>query len=68
MLSGLDIMTDGVTLVLDRKGRNSGDAYVQFATQEMADKALQKDREVIGSRSDHYMFLSGYTRDVFISF
>lgn len=46
-------MKDGVTLVMDRWGRNSGDAFVQFATQEMADEALNRDREVIGNRSDH---------------
>lgn len=48
--SGLEIVEDGVTIVLDRKGRNSGDAFVQFATKEMADEALKKDREVMGNR------------------
>ncbi|KAB5528574.1 hypothetical protein PHYPO_G00141790 [Pangasianodon hypophthalmus] len=48
--SGLNIVKDGVTLVMDRWGRSSGDAFVQFGTQEMADEALKRDREVIGSR------------------
>ncbi|XP_060738655.1 G-rich sequence factor 1 [Tachysurus vachellii] len=48
--SGLNIMKDGVTLVMDRWGRSSGDAFVQFATQEMADEALKRDRDVIGNR------------------
>ncbi|XP_050964748.1 G-rich sequence factor 1 [Labeo rohita] len=48
--SGLEIVEDGVTIVLDRKGRNSGDAFVQFATKEMAELALKKDREIIGNR------------------
>ncbi|TSN86080.1 G-rich sequence factor 1 [Bagarius yarrelli] len=48
--SGLDIVKDAVTLVTDRRGRLSGDAFVQFATQEMADEALKRDKEVIGSR------------------
>ncbi|XP_017550983.1 G-rich sequence factor 1 [Pygocentrus nattereri] len=48
--SGLDIVINGVTLVLDNRGRSSGDAFVQFATQEIADQALQRDREVIGNR------------------
>ncbi|XP_067294431.1 G-rich sequence factor 1 [Pseudorasbora parva] len=48
--SGLDIVEDGITIVLNRKGRNSGDAFVQFATKEIAEKALKKDREVIGNR------------------
>uniref|UniRef100_A0A8D0CJQ2 RRM domain-containing protein n=1 Tax=Scleropages formosus TaxID=113540 RepID=A0A8D0CJQ2_SCLFO len=47
---GLDIVGGGVTLVFDAHGRNTGIAYVEFASQEMADQALQKDRERIGSR------------------
>lgn len=57
-LSGLNITKDGVTLVMDRWGRISGDAYVQFATQEMADEALKRDREIIGNRSDLYFKLT----------
>ncbi|XP_041643045.1 G-rich sequence factor 1 isoform X2 [Cheilinus undulatus] len=34
----------------DYKGRNSGEAYVQFSSQEAADEALLRDREVIGNR------------------
>ncbi|XP_062873606.1 G-rich sequence factor 1 [Trichomycterus rosablanca] len=48
--SGLDVVKDGVTLVTDRLGRSSGDAFVQFASREMAGEALKKDREVIGNR------------------
>ncbi|KAM4616296.1 G-rich sequence factor 1 [Polymixia lowei] len=48
--SGLHIAENGVTIVLDRKGRNSGEAYVQFVSQDVADEALQRDREVIGNR------------------
>ncbi|XP_056125994.1 G-rich sequence factor 1 [Rhinichthys klamathensis goyatoka] len=48
--SGLDIVKDGVTIVLNRKGRNSGDAFVEFVTKEMAEKALKRDRDVIGNR------------------
>uniref|UniRef100_A0A8C9VJW4 G-rich RNA sequence binding factor 1 n=1 Tax=Scleropages formosus TaxID=113540 RepID=A0A8C9VJW4_SCLFO len=44
----LDIVGGGVTLVFDAHGRNTGIAYVEFASQEMADQALQKDRERIG--------------------
>lgn len=43
-------MEDGVTIILDRKGRNSGEAFVQFATKEMAEEALKKDREDMGNR------------------
>lgn len=48
--SGLDIVQNGIRIVLDYKGRNSGEAYVQFSSQEAADKALLRDREVIGNR------------------
>ncbi|KAM6958775.1 G-rich sequence factor 1 [Aplochiton taeniatus] len=48
--SDFHIVEDGVTIVRDYRGRNSGEAYVQFASQEMADEALQKDREAIGNR------------------
>ena len=47
---GLDIVQDGITIVRDLKGRNSGEAFVRFASQDMADEALQRDRGHIGSR------------------
>lgn len=37
-------------MVTDSRGRKSGVAYVQFTSQEAADEALQRDREIIGSR------------------
>ncbi|KAJ8005509.1 hypothetical protein DPEC_G00118700 [Dallia pectoralis] len=48
--SGLDVAENGVTLTTDYRGRNTGEAYVQFLTQEQADQALTKDRELIGNR------------------
>ncbi|KAF3695400.1 G-rich sequence factor 1 [Channa argus] len=48
--SGLDIVENGITLVTDQRGRKSGEAFVQFSSQEVADEALQRDREVIGNR------------------
>ncbi|XP_040010661.1 G-rich sequence factor 1 [Xiphias gladius] len=48
--SGLDIMENGITIVTDHRGRKSGEAFVQFSSQEAADEALQRDREVIGNR------------------
>ncbi|KAJ8398116.1 hypothetical protein AAFF_G00431930 [Aldrovandia affinis] len=46
----LEIIAGGVTLVRNHRGRSSGNAYVEFVSQEMADKALLKDREVMGNR------------------
>ncbi|XP_032373041.1 G-rich sequence factor 1 [Etheostoma spectabile] len=48
--SGLDIVENGITFVTDHKGRNSGEAFVQFSSQEAAEEALQRDREIIGNR------------------
>ena len=41
---------DGVLFVKKNDGRPTGDAFVLFETEEMAGKALQKHRELIGCR------------------
>ncbi|CAG2103057.1 unnamed protein product [Medioppia subpectinata] len=41
---------DGVLFVRKSDGRATGDAFVLFETEELAVKALQKHREVIGAR------------------
>lgn len=48
--SDLNIAENGITIVTNSRGKNSGEAYVQFTSQEEADKALEKDRELIGHR------------------
>lgn len=48
--SGLDIKEQGVTMVTDFRGRHSGEAFVEFSSQRAADEALQRDRELMGSR------------------
>ncbi|XP_012605765.3 heterogeneous nuclear ribonucleoprotein F-like [Microcebus murinus] len=48
--SGLEIVSDGVILPVDPKGKITGEAFVQFASQELALKALRKHRERIGHR------------------
>lgn len=45
-------MPNGITLLTDCSGRSSGEAYVQFVSKEVAEKALQKHREKIGHRWD----------------
>lgn len=41
---------DGVLFVRKPDGRATGDAFVLFETEEMAQRALAKHREVIGAR------------------
>ncbi|KAG2466880.1 TBA1C protein, partial [Polypterus senegalus] len=53
---GLQITRNGITFVTDERGRNVGDAFVQFDTAEMADQALLKDRQTIGNRLPAVIF------------
>ncbi|XP_068089442.1 G-rich sequence factor 1 isoform X2 [Hyperolius riggenbachi] len=48
--SGLSIADEGITFVLDQRGRKSGEAFIQFVSQEHAEQALQKHKQEIGSR------------------
>ncbi|XP_029454528.1 G-rich sequence factor 1 isoform X2 [Rhinatrema bivittatum] len=48
--TGLDITDNGITFLMDYRGRKTGDAFVQFASMEMAAKALLKHREEMGRR------------------
>ncbi|XP_010778601.1 heterogeneous nuclear ribonucleoprotein F-like [Notothenia coriiceps] len=48
--SGLEIVGSGITFIQNRRGKNSGEAFVQFSSKEAAEEALQKDRELIGQR------------------
>ncbi|KAL2634576.1 hypothetical protein R1flu_006055 [Riccia fluitans] len=47
---GLDMGPDGVVICVNFQGRSTGQAYVQFANAELANKALERNRQHIGSR------------------
>uniref|UniRef100_A0A8C5KPJ6 Heterogeneous nuclear ribonucleoprotein H2-like n=1 Tax=Jaculus jaculus TaxID=51337 RepID=A0A8C5KPJ6_JACJA len=48
--SGLEIVPNGMTLPVDFQGRSTGEVFVQFASQEIAGKALKKHKERTGHR------------------
>ncbi|XP_053547819.1 heterogeneous nuclear ribonucleoprotein H3 [Bombina bombina] len=48
--SGLRIVPNGITMTMDYQGRSTGEAFVQFASKEIAEKALGKHKERIGHR------------------
>eukprot|EP00250_Pteridium_aquilinum_P033242 c5358_g1_i1 orf=678-2033(-) len=47
---GLELGPDGVVICVNFQGRSTGQAYVQFASVEVADKALDRNRQHMGSR------------------
>ncbi|XP_075145630.1 heterogeneous nuclear ribonucleoprotein glorund isoform X2 [Haematobia irritans] len=50
--SGLEIKADreGIVFVMDRRGRATGEAFVQFESQDDTEQALGRNREKIGHR------------------
>ena len=47
--SGLEIMPNRITLPVDPEGKTTGEAFVPFASQELAEKALGKNKKRISS-------------------
>ncbi|XP_014771007.1 heterogeneous nuclear ribonucleoprotein H3 [Octopus bimaculoides] len=48
--TGLEIVPNGIMLPEDRQGRSTGEAYVQYASPEIAKKALDKHMARLGHR------------------
>ncbi|KAG7273462.1 hypothetical protein CRUP_032710 [Coryphaenoides rupestris] len=49
--SGMEIVPNGITLPMDYQGRGTGEAFVQFSSQDIAERALKKHKERIGHRA-----------------
>ncbi|XP_038062096.1 heterogeneous nuclear ribonucleoprotein H3-like isoform X2 [Patiria miniata] len=47
---GLEIVANGITLPTDQDGKCTGDAFVQFATKELAENALGNHMHKLGHR------------------
>ncbi|KAH7301659.1 hypothetical protein KP509_23G036900 [Ceratopteris richardii] len=45
---GLELGPDGVVICINFRGRNTGHAFVQFASADIANKALEWDRQQMG--------------------
>lgn len=52
MNAGLTIQANGITLPSDNDGRRTGEAFVLFASKEIAEKALKKHKSHMGHRWD----------------
>lgn len=50
--TGLELKSDqdGIHIVMDPRGRATGEAFVQFVSQEDTEQALKRNREKIGHR------------------
>ncbi|EDV22119.1 uncharacterized protein TRIADDRAFT_29141, partial [Trichoplax adhaerens] len=48
--TGYEIIPNGITFGVDRDGRSTGEAYVEFANTDVSERALSKDKETIGHR------------------
>ena len=46
----MEIVPNGIMLPADDQGRNHGEAFVQFASPEIAERSFEKDKERIGHR------------------
>ena len=46
----MEITPDGILIISDLTGKNTGDGYIQFTTQEYADHALLKHKECLDKR------------------
>ena len=50
VVSDLNITQNGILLTTDYTGRASGEAFVQFASAEQTERALEKNKQSMGHR------------------
>ena len=50
LILGMEISNNGILMTTDYQGRSSGEAYVQFASKNDAERALEKNMKSIGHR------------------
>ena len=48
--TGMSIPSGGITMQVDSDGRETGEAYVEFTSPDDSEKALYRDRQMIGHR------------------
>ena len=46
----MEMTPDGILILADGNGKNIGDGYIQFTSQEHAEQALLKHKETIDKR------------------
>merc|ERR1719209_1617320 len=48
--AGIEIAPYGITITMDQDGRPSGEAYIEFASLEAREQAMEKNKEKIRHR------------------
>jgi len=50
VILGLQIANNGILLTLDSQGRASGEAFVQFTSEQDTQNALERNKKTMGHR------------------
>ena len=58
----MEIAQEGILILTDAAGKNTGDGYLQFVSQENAEQALLKHKESIDKRLACFILQILFTR------